>query len=322
MPWYIFLFIGTFDFGFLYSYALIATSNAARVSAVYCSASGSTCASNTYACTYYVLTQLSYMPNIGSTVTTCNASPVTLTISYPSPAASCPDTNSCTSVTVTYVTPQLVPIPGIFPGQLTITKTVQMRLAELMPRKWTNIKSGISSTQRVQTPRRRGGLGVRSRRGSTMIEFTLLGIPGLFICISVVMSGIDMWQFFTLSYAAAETTRFVSVHGATCGSPNSCLITRAQVAAYFESQALALNAASTVLKMTDGSGTITCNPVTSCPSSSTTFPATTNNAVGSNIVLIATYPISNPLFMFWPGAGRVNPATYTLGASSTQEILY
>lgn len=127
MPWYIFLFAGTFDFGF-YSYALIATSNAARVSAVYCSASSTTCASNSYVCTNYVLTQLSYMPNIGSTVTSCNASPLTVTASYPTPATGCADTYSCTSVTVTYVTPELVPIPGVFPGQLTITKTVQMRL--------------------------------------------------------------------------------------------------------------------------------------------------------------------------------------------------
>ncbi len=127
MPWYIFLFAGTFDFGF-YSYALIATSTAARVSAVYCSASNTTCSSNTYSCTNYVLTQLSYMPNVLSAVTTCNASPVTVTISY-SAAAACPDTMyACTAVTVTYVTPQLVPIPGLFPGQLTITKTVQMRL--------------------------------------------------------------------------------------------------------------------------------------------------------------------------------------------------
>jgi Flp pilus assembly protein TadG len=126
MPWYIFLFAGTFDFGF-YSYALIATSNAARVSAVYCGATSTTCSSNTTVCTNYVIAELSYMPNIGSTVTTCNASPLTVTVSYPAPAT-CPDTNSCTSVTVTYVTPQLVPIPGIFPGQLTITKTVQMPL--------------------------------------------------------------------------------------------------------------------------------------------------------------------------------------------------
>jgi hypothetical protein len=140
---------------------------------------------------------------------------------------------------------------------------------------------------------------------------------------SVVMSGIDMWQFFTLSYAAAQTARFASVHGATCAPPtNTCLITRAQVAAYFESQALALSAASTTLSMTDGSGTITCTPVTSCPSDTTKFPATTNNAVGSNLSVTVTYPISNPIFMFWPGAGQVNPATFNVGATSTQEILY
>jgi Flp pilus assembly protein TadG len=127
MPWYIFLFAGTFDFGF-YSYALIATNTAARVTADYCSANNGTCPSIASACTNYVLTQLFYMPNIGSTVTTCSASPITLSISYPS-AASCPDTNACAAVTVAYTTPQLVPIPGLFPGQITITKTVQMPLA-------------------------------------------------------------------------------------------------------------------------------------------------------------------------------------------------
>jgi Flp pilus assembly protein TadG len=127
MPWYVFLFAGTFDFGF-YSYALIATSNAARVGAAYCSASTTTCPNITYTCTNYVLTQLSYMPNIGTTVTSCTTSPATVSISYPT-AATCPDTNSCVAVTVIYVTPHLVPIPGLFPGQLTITKTVQMRLS-------------------------------------------------------------------------------------------------------------------------------------------------------------------------------------------------
>jgi len=38
VPWYLFLFIGAFDFGF-YSYSLIATQNAARVVGMYCSGS-------------------------------------------------------------------------------------------------------------------------------------------------------------------------------------------------------------------------------------------------------------------------------------------
>jgi Flp pilus assembly protein TadG len=62
-PWYIFLFAGIFDFGF-YAYALIATQSAARVAAVYCSASSSTASDSATACGY-ALDQLSGMPNVG-----------------------------------------------------------------------------------------------------------------------------------------------------------------------------------------------------------------------------------------------------------------
>ncbi len=126
LPWYVFLFIGTFDFGF-YAYSLVATANAARVTAMYCAASTSTCSSNTYACTNYAIGQLKFLPNVGSAVTTCNAAPLTVTITYPS-IALCPDGNACTSVTVTYVTPQLIPIPNVLLGQITISKTVQMAI--------------------------------------------------------------------------------------------------------------------------------------------------------------------------------------------------
>jgi Flp pilus assembly protein TadG len=130
LPWYIFLFVGAFDFGF-YAYGLIATSNAARVAATYCSATSSTCNSDPLkasVCTTYILPQLYYMPNVGSATTTCTASPITLTVTYPS-AASCPDGNTCTTVTVAYVTPHMVPIPGMLAGQFTITKSITMRLA-------------------------------------------------------------------------------------------------------------------------------------------------------------------------------------------------
>ena len=129
MPWYIFLFAGTFDFGF-YSYSLIATTNAARVSAYYCGAQSGTCTTNdSTACTNYAIGQLKFLPNIGTGVTTCAASPLTLTVSYPAtPSTGCPDGNPCVSSTVAYVTPQLIPIPGLLPGQITITKAFTVRL--------------------------------------------------------------------------------------------------------------------------------------------------------------------------------------------------
>ena len=135
LPWYIFLFVGAFDFGF-YSYGLIAATNAARSSAAYCSASSGYCTTGgttgtvfTTMCTSYVIGQLKYMPNIGTSVTVCTASPLTVTISYPTPSTGCPDGNACVTAQIAYVTPSLVPIPGLLPGQLTITRTVTMRLS-------------------------------------------------------------------------------------------------------------------------------------------------------------------------------------------------
>jgi Flp pilus assembly protein TadG len=122
MPWYIFLFVGTFDFGF-YSYSLIASESAARVAAMYCATNSTTATDSTTACSY-ALDQLRNLPNIGYSQTTCTGSPITVTAS----TWTGPDSNSGTSVLVTYTTPQLIPIPGILPGQLTINRTVKMAL--------------------------------------------------------------------------------------------------------------------------------------------------------------------------------------------------
>lgn len=121
-PWYIFLFVGALDFGF-YSYALIATQNAARVGALYCAASSTSAADSTTSCGY-ALDQLRGMPNVGAGLTTCAASPVVVTATL----ITGPDGANATSVTVAYTTPQLIPMPGLIPGQLTISRTVQMKV--------------------------------------------------------------------------------------------------------------------------------------------------------------------------------------------------
>src|SRR3974390_1663218 len=124
LPWYIFLFVGALDFGF-YAYSLIAVQNAARVGAFYTSSSSANLADSTTACSY-AIDQLSYLPNVGSSTTTCNGSPITVTAS----SATGPDSQSATNVTVSYTTPQLIPIPGLLPGQLTISRSVEMAVRQ------------------------------------------------------------------------------------------------------------------------------------------------------------------------------------------------
>jgi Flp pilus assembly protein TadG len=129
VPWFIFLFIGVFDCGF-YVYSLISVETAAEQGALYASTSSVTAADSTTACGY-ALDTLRKLPNVGSGVTTCGSgsvsstAPVAVTASSISSGA---DGNSAASVQVMYLTPQLIPIPGVLAGQLTINRTVQFRI--------------------------------------------------------------------------------------------------------------------------------------------------------------------------------------------------
>ena len=108
VPWFIFLFVGVYDFGF-YGYSLIATTASARAAAGYCAQSSSTetaCnASTTTACTY-ALDTLKFLPNVSVNVTSCGAAPVTLSESSGTDAYS----NPYVVVTVAYTSPKVIPI--------------------------------------------------------------------------------------------------------------------------------------------------------------------------------------------------------------------
>ena len=61
------------------------------------------------------------------------------------------------------------------------------------------------------------------RRGSSLVEFTFIGVPMLFAWISVIEMGRGMWNYHTLQYATKVTGEYVAVHGSTCGiPPNAC----------------------------------------------------------------------------------------------------
>ena len=136
-PWYVFLLIGAYDFGF-YIYSLNATQTAARQGAFYCSTSAEAQCSDSAASTQcgYALDQLRMLPNVGSSLSTCgtstsvsSSSPVAVVTTSPLASGSSPDglDSSAVGFTVVYLTPKLIPIPGLLPGQLTITRTVKMK---------------------------------------------------------------------------------------------------------------------------------------------------------------------------------------------------
>lgn len=129
-PWIFFIFVGAFDVGF-YVNALISTENAVRAAGLYYVSSGKASRNVAKAC-YYALEILRDQPNVRSAVTSCAASssavnqttPVALTTAS---VASGPDGQPATTVTVTYQTVPLIPIPLLLAHQLTVTRSVQYK---------------------------------------------------------------------------------------------------------------------------------------------------------------------------------------------------
>jgi Flp pilus assembly protein TadG len=121
LPWIVFLFIGVLDAGF-YGYGLIATENAARVAALYASSSSQAAGDSAGACTY-ALTELGMTANVNG-LGGCTSLPLKVTAQ----SGTGPDGSPATTVSVTYQSVPLIPIPGLLTGQLTVTRTVQMRV--------------------------------------------------------------------------------------------------------------------------------------------------------------------------------------------------
>jgi Flp pilus assembly protein TadG len=129
MPWIFFLFLLIVDFGF-YGYAAIVTQNAARVAALATARYDSVAGNQTYAC-LYAKPEMRFLPNYTQFSSgTCSALPLTITATRVTAADDA--TKFASRVSVTYQTVPMIPIPGLMTGQLTITRTAEVRIFEAL----------------------------------------------------------------------------------------------------------------------------------------------------------------------------------------------
>jgi Flp pilus assembly protein TadG len=164
----------------------------------------------------------------------------------------------------------------------------------------------------------------KGKRGFALIEFTMIAVPVIFLTISVIEASLAMWQYHTMMYAVELAGRYVVTHGRGCTqNGNTCSLTTGNVANLIAAQAPALDSSKLSVTLTTSSGTVTtCSPVNTCFSNTTQFPSATDNGVNLDVIIGATYPISNPMPFFWPGSPASSTGTFTLGASSRQRILF
>jgi Flp pilus assembly protein TadG len=123
-PWIIFMFVGLFDWGF-YAYSLITLETAARSAAVWNSNHGNP--ADVATARTIVCKEMQTLVNVASISLNANcgqAAPVVVTAG----ATAGPDNENAAQVTVTYTTPQLIPIPGLLARQFTITRIVKMKI--------------------------------------------------------------------------------------------------------------------------------------------------------------------------------------------------
>jgi Flp pilus assembly protein TadG len=168
-----------------------------------------------------------------------------------------------------------------------------------------------------------------SRRGSTMVEFTLCAIPLFFVLISLIWMCVGMWEYHTLAEAVNETARYAALHGADCVG-QTCATTVEQIANTLAERAAGIPPGQLNVTLTSvaANGTITCNPLSNCQTNSSYWPSLAGNTAvsdsngGTDISISATYQFSSPISMWVPTNGKIQFAAVTLGASSTQPVLY
>lgn len=181
----------------------------------------------------------------------------------------------------------------------------------------------------------------RQQHGATLLEFTLVGIPLIFILISIFEIARGMWVYTTLAHAIKEANRYVIVHGNNCGNvPNSCW----QFARIRNAATVIRDAGAGLIptelqniQFISSTRIVTCPTLQACidsgglgdtffPSAGPISPGVTKDVGGQTGALVevrAQYPFRSAISMFWPGAGPgITFGTFLLPASSRERIQY
>jgi hypothetical protein len=170
------------------------------------------------------------------------------------------------------------------------------------------------------------------RRGSAMLEFAIVGIPMLFVWISITQMALGMWRYHTLQYATKATTAFMALRGGYCSSNgNSCNIRIQDAAQVFRNSAVGIPPNMITVTFTPyeddhvtaagGSYPLTCT-LNNCLSNTTAYPPSGFGTPGCDVRVRAVFTFRSALGMFVPGSQPVNFGAYDLASESQQTILF
>ena len=174
----------------------------------------------------------------------------------------------------------------------------------------------------------------RQHRGAVTIEMTLVGIPLMFMLISVFEISRGMWMYHTTAHAVKQGVRYAIVHGADCvnskDNPNSCAKKPADIAQQIWADSAGLNNTATLLTFKAGGSTsFQCHldgtdigGATDCATAP--WPPATYNGIGSPIEIDIETPFISWMSRFFPVAspGWTRVGSTNLWASSNDVIQF
>lgn len=161
-----------------------------------------------------------------------------------------------------------------------------------------------------------------------MVEFTLVGIPMIFILISTFEMARGMWIYHTLSYAAKEGTRFAIVKGNDCSlNGNGCAVTVSAVAQQIQFAGMGLDPSLLQVRFISSSQTVGYETLTAALRDTTAWPSQNSSDPGGNpgqdLEIDLTYPFQSAIAMFWPGTGSGQVfGGFTFPATSKERIQF
>lgn len=157
------------------------------------------------------------------------------------------------------------------------------------------------------------------RRGASLIEFTLVGIPIIFLLISVFEISRGMWLYQTAAHASREAARYIVVHGSNCkDDTDPCGRTVSEIAQELKFHLVGLDPNEVELTLragcSDGGAMRVACATNETKATLQTYLSNTDTthwpgATGASLSLFFVeveieFPFRSAIAMFWPGAGR------------------
>jgi hypothetical protein len=138
--------------------------------------------------------------------------------------------------------------------------------------------------------------------GSAIVEFTMTGVPLIFIWISIVQMSLGMWNYHTMQYATKLAGEYVQVHGGTDGycKSNTCQVQNVATVLATAAVGLQPSLLNVSFYTISSSDHLTQTLVASCllsacESNTTNFP---NEASNSEFAIKMEYQFNNALVMY------------------------